>query len=35
MITFAPLAAFKIPYTNRPSGIQQVLEFTGHRPAAK
>jgi acyl-homoserine lactone acylase PvdQ len=34
MITFAPLAAFKIPYTNRPSGIQQVLEFTGHRPAA-
>src|SRR3954451_5039420 len=33
IITFAPLSAFKIPYTNRPSGIQQVLSFTGHRPA--
>lgn len=30
-MAFAPLNAFTIPYTNRPSGIQQVLSFTGHR----
>jgi len=22
-------------YTNRPTGIQQVITFTGHRPARK
>jgi acyl-homoserine lactone acylase PvdQ len=32
-MSFAPLNAFSIPYTNRPSGIQQVLSFTGHRPS--
>jgi acyl-homoserine lactone acylase PvdQ len=32
-ITFAPgLLQTKINYTNRPSGIQQVITFTGHRP---
>ena len=32
-ITFAPgLLQTTIRYTNRPSGIQQVLSFTGHRP---
>ncbi|HWT94029.1 MAG TPA: penicillin acylase family protein [Solirubrobacteraceae bacterium] len=32
-ITFAPgLLQTKIRYTNRPSGIQQVVSFTGHRP---
>lgn len=32
-ITFAPgLLQTKIAYTNRPSGIQQVVSFTGHRP---
>jgi len=32
-ITFAPgLLPTTIRYTNRPSGIQQVIEFTGHRP---
>jgi acyl-homoserine lactone acylase PvdQ len=32
-ITFAPgLLQTKISYTNRPSGIQQVASFTGHRP---
>jgi hypothetical protein len=31
-ISFAPgLLPIKIRYTNRPSGIQQVLSFTGHR----
>jgi acyl-homoserine lactone acylase PvdQ len=33
IIRFAPLGAPTIPFTNRPSGIQQVLEFTGHRPS--
>jgi acyl-homoserine lactone acylase PvdQ len=33
-ISFAPgLLSTKIRYTNRPSGIQQVLTFTGHRKA--
>lgn len=32
-ISFAPgLLPTTIRYTNRPSGIQQVVEFTGHRP---
>jgi hypothetical protein len=32
-IKFAPgLLTTTIRYTNRPSGIQQVLSFTGHRP---
>jgi acyl-homoserine lactone acylase PvdQ len=31
IIKFAPLGTPTIPYTNRPSGIQQVLSFTGHR----
>jgi hypothetical protein len=32
-IGFAPgLLPIKIRYTNRPSGIQQVVTFTGHRP---
>jgi acyl-homoserine lactone acylase PvdQ len=32
-ISFAPgLLPLKIRYTNRPSGIQQVVSFTGHRP---
>jgi acyl-homoserine lactone acylase PvdQ len=32
-ITFAPgLLPTTIRYTNRPSGIQQVVTFTGHRP---
>jgi len=31
-ITFAPgLLPLKIRYTNRPSGIQQVISFSGHR----
>jgi hypothetical protein len=31
-ITFAPgLLPIKIRYTNRPSGIQQVISFKGHR----
>ena len=31
-ISFAPgLLPFTMRYTNRPSGIQQVIEFTGHR----
>lgn len=35
-IKFAPgLLPTTIRYTNRPSGIQQVLTFTGHRPAPK
>ncbi|QEC49992.1 penicillin acylase family protein [Baekduia soli] len=33
IIRFRPLGTPTIPYTNRPSGIQQVLSFTGHRPA--
>lgn len=34
MITFAPLKALiTMRYTNRPSGIQQVLSFSGHDPA--
>jgi acyl-homoserine lactone acylase PvdQ len=32
-ISFAPgLLSTKIRYTNRPSGIQQVISFSGHRP---
>jgi hypothetical protein len=32
-ISFAPgLLPLKIRYTNRPSGIQQLATFTGHRP---
>jgi acyl-homoserine lactone acylase PvdQ len=35
-ITFAPgLLTTTIRYTNRPSGIQQVLTFSGHRAARK
>jgi acyl-homoserine lactone acylase PvdQ len=35
-ITFAPgLLQTTIRYTNRPSGIQQVLSFSGHRPNRK
>jgi len=32
-ITFAPgLLPLRIRYTNRPSGIQQAVSFSGHRP---
>lgn len=31
-IDFAPLPLTQIRYTNRPSGIQQVISFSGHRP---
>jgi hypothetical protein len=32
-ITFAPLSQLiTMRYTNRPSGIQQVLSFSGHAP---
>jgi acyl-homoserine lactone acylase PvdQ len=31
IIKFSPLQTPTIPFTNRPSGIQQVLSFTGHR----
>jgi acyl-homoserine lactone acylase PvdQ len=35
-ISFAPgLLPIKIRYTNRPSGIQQVLWFKGHRPTRR
>jgi hypothetical protein len=31
-ISFAPgLLPYTMRYTNRPSGIQQVIEFSGHR----
>ena len=30
-IHFAPLNVFTMSYTNRPSGIQQVISFSGHR----
>ena len=31
-ISFAPnLMTYTMRYTNRPTGIQQVIEFTGHR----
>ena len=30
-IQFAPVPLFEMRYTNRPSGIQQVITFTGHR----
>jgi acyl-homoserine lactone acylase PvdQ len=30
-IKFAPLNPFTMSYTNRPSGIQQVISFDGHR----
>ena len=29
--TFAPLELVKMRYANRPSGIQQVISFDGHR----
>jgi hypothetical protein len=31
-IHFAPLALIPMQYTNRPSGIQQVISFNRHRP---
>jgi len=31
MINFPPLNLLKMRYTNRPSGIQQVISFNGHR----
>jgi hypothetical protein len=35
-IKFLPgVLSTTIAYTNRPSGVQQVLEFKGHRPAKK
>jgi acyl-homoserine lactone acylase PvdQ len=35
-ITFAPgLLKTTIRYTNRPSGIQQVISFSGHRPGGR
>jgi hypothetical protein len=35
-ITFVPgLLTFTMRYTNRPSGIQQVVSFFGHTPADK
>ncbi len=30
-IQFAPIALIPMQYTNRPSGIQQVISFNGHR----
>jgi acyl-homoserine lactone acylase PvdQ len=35
-ISFAPgLLSYTMRYTNRPSGIQQVVQFNGHRPLKK
>jgi hypothetical protein len=35
-ITFVPnLLSYRMRYTNRPSGIQQVLSFFGHAPQGK
>jgi acyl-homoserine lactone acylase PvdQ len=34
-IRFAPINVETMRYTNRPSGIQQVISFKGHRPAKK
>jgi hypothetical protein len=35
-IVFVPgLLPYTMRYTNRPTGIQQVITFTGHRPARK
>jgi hypothetical protein len=35
-ISFAPgLLSYTMRYTNRPSGIQQVVQFNGHRPTKK
>jgi acyl-homoserine lactone acylase PvdQ len=31
LIKFSPLALIDMDYTNRPSGIQQVISFNGHR----
>ncbi|MGH2867149.1 MAG: hypothetical protein ACRDNK_06210 [Solirubrobacteraceae bacterium] len=32
-ITFVPgLLPYRMAYTNRPSGIQQILSFSGHAP---
>jgi acyl-homoserine lactone acylase PvdQ len=33
LIKFSPLPLIDMDYTNRPSGIQQVISFNGHRPA--
>ena len=33
-IGFAPLPLIPMSYTNRPSGIQQVISFDGHRPSS-
>jgi hypothetical protein len=32
-IKFTPLPLKTMRYTNRPSGIQQVISFDGHRPS--
>ena len=32
LIKFGPLPLIDMDYTNRPSGIQQVITFNGHRP---
>jgi acyl-homoserine lactone acylase PvdQ len=32
LIKFGPLPLIDMDYTNRPSGIQQVISFNGHRP---
>lgn len=34
-IQFAPLPLREMRYTNRPSGIQQIISFNGHRPKKK
>ncbi len=34
-IQFAPVPLREMRYTNRPSGIQQVISFNGHRPVKK
>lgn len=34
-IEFAPINVKTMRYTNRPSGIQQVISFKGHRPKGK
>lgn len=31
VIKFVPLPLITMAYTNRPSGIQQVISFDGHR----
>ena len=34
-IKFSPVNVQTMRYTNRPSGIQQVISFKGHRPEKK